>query len=271
MNMRMPLLRMNSKRLLWLHCMESPQLHLRVATNATDPSIKYAVASWILTGGKLFGGFVPAAMKLLEEASELAHRSAQFTFGKALVEGLYGVAKDVPRATDLLRRAFLAGHLDALVLLARILAAGTNKDREEALLLMRLAADQGHTWSRLSVNLARLNRAVASSENPERAFAFYPDGCVSTRKPNARMEDALPVVPLALSEIAERHAIGARGGSIADMFALATLRRKGGNGVECDASDALRLMSEAATRGSKRAQLEVARMLFEGEGCSKKR
>ena len=94
------------------------------------------------------------ALKELEPVAQRAHPEAMFLLGSMYAEG-QGVAKDEPRAFELIQKAALADYLPAQSALARFYAGGrgTARDNDKSVEWARRAANNGDALSQYMMGL----------------------------------------------------------------------------------------------------------------------
>ena len=116
-----------------------------------DATAMFEAANAVLTG-KFTGVGPEVGWALLKQSADLGEPSALFLLGSFHVAGLFTQNKpDYATGRPLIERAALAGHVDALFMIANMYKEGIGgkKDAAKAFGFYRQAAERGHTYAAL--------------------------------------------------------------------------------------------------------------------------
>lgn len=116
-----------------------------------DATAMFEAANAVLTG-KFTGVGPEVGWQLLKQSADLGQPSALFFLGSLHVGGLFTQNKaDYASGRPLIERAALAGHVDALFMIANMYkdGIGGKKDAAKAFEFYRQAAERGHTYAAL--------------------------------------------------------------------------------------------------------------------------
>ncbi|RWL92924.1 MAG: sel1 repeat family protein [Mesorhizobium sp.] len=253
--------------------LRQPEQRTRIATElrrAADAGLPTAI--YLLAVLAEHGIGVPAdldaAQRLYSEAAERGLAFAQFRLGLALIEGSL-VDRDPVAGEAWLRRAALAGNVDAAHRLGELYASRPRRDFAEAAIWYRRAADGGHqpaSRALASLYLSGNGVALDAEEGTRllRSAAASGDRQAQVDLANLVLEGAGE--PDDAVGVAGWFGATASSGDLVAAFNLGLCFAEG-VGVGKDQERAARWMGRAA-EGVAEAQYMYARMLQEGRGMA---
>jgi uncharacterized protein len=207
------------------------------------------------------------AVQLFRHAAERGHRSAQFRWGLALIEGRY-VEKDMETGEWWLRRAGLAGDPEAATLVGDLYArhGSLPPNYTEAAIWYRRAAEAGHQLAARALGTLYLTGAGMVQDKYEAARWLRASGEKGNRGAQVELANLLleDGGPDDRATVAKWFEDAAQSGDLVAAFNVGVCLARG-VGVERDEEQAAHWLRRAA-EGVTDAQYIYARMLAEGRG-----